>query len=428
MTDARHVDGIAPRIATVLEERDRDEQIRAARALLGSPLLRADSDPEAFRLARRHSDHLRRWFEQNTGWRLVVDARVVRLLKAPSLSGPASLAIAGSHSARARRGDPPFTRRRYVLLCLALASLERSDPQVSLGRLAENVVLLSRQTPLEGVEFALATRDERSDLAAAIRLLLGLGVLTRVAGDEESFVQSGGDALYDVDRRVLSRLLVVRHGPSVIVNTPGFDSGELEISQLEGALFAEPPAFTDDETNRRVRHALTSRLLEDPVVYYDELDEAERVYLTRQRAAITRRITEFTGLTAEMRAEGIAMVDPLDQLTDLRMPESGTDGHATLLIAEHLAGSGSTEIEQLRHLVRKLAGEYSTYWRRTAQQPGAENAIVADAVGRLAGLGLVRIAGTTVTPRPALHRFSIGAPTIRAAVLSAPDTSRGTHR
>jgi uncharacterized protein (TIGR02678 family) len=427
MIDPRHVDGLAPRIATVLEERDRDEQVRAARALLSSPLLRAESDPEAFRLARRHCDHLRRWFDQNTGWRLVVDAQVVRLLKAPTASGATSQAIAGSHPARARRGDPPFTRRRYVLLCLALAALERSDPQVSLGRLAENVVLLARQTELEGVEFALAGRDERSDLAAAIRLLLGLGVLARVAGDEESYVQSGGDALYDVDRRVLSRLLVVRHGPSVVVNTPGFPSGDLAIDELESALFAEPPAFTEDETNRRLRHSLTRRLLEDPVVYYDELDEAERVYLTRQRAAITRRITEFTGLTAEIRAEGVAMVDPLDQLTDVRMPESGTDGHATLLVAEHLAGAGPTEIDELRHLVRKLAGEYSTYWRRTAQQPGAENAIVADAVGRLVDLGLVSVAGTTVTPRPALHRFSIGAPTIRAA-RDAPETSRGTDQ
>lgn len=411
--DARHVGDLAPRIATVLEERDREEQVRAARALLASPLLRAETEPEAFRLARRHGDHLRRWFDLETGWRLVVDAQVVRLLKSPTPHGATSEAIAGSHPARARRGDPPFTRRRYVLLCLTLAALERSDPQVALGRLAENVVLLARQTELEGVDFEFAGRDERSDLAAAIRLLLGLGVLARVAGDEESFVASSGDALYDVDRRVLSRLLVVRHGPSVLVNRPGFAAAGTGIEQLEQALHAEPAAFTEDEANRRLRHAVTRRLLEDPVVYYDELDEAERTYLTRQRSAITRRITEFTGLTAELRAEGIAMVDPLDQLTDIRMPEAGTNGHATLLVAEHLARSGPTELDELRRLVRKLAGEHAPFWRRSAQEPGAENVIVADSVARLEGLGLVSFAGTTVSPRPALHRFSIGAATIR---------------
>jgi len=40
--------------------------------------------------------------------------------------------------------------------------------------------------------------------------LLGLGVLHRVAGDEETFVHAGGDqadALYDVQRRMLAGML-----------------------------------------------------------------------------------------------------------------------------------------------------------------------------------------------------------------------------
>ncbi|MBK5249514.1 MAG: TIGR02678 family protein [Actinomycetales bacterium] len=400
---------LAPRVATILEERDREEQVRAARSLLVHPLLRADGDPELFRLARRHADHLRRWFELNAGWRLVVDSQVVRLLKTQTVGGASSAAIAGHHPARARRGDPPFTRRRYVLLCLALAALEKSDPQTSLGRLAESVVLLARQVELHGVVFTLTSREERSDLAAAIRLLLRLGVLARVAGDEESYVQTGGDALYDVDRRVLSRLLVVRHGPSVVAN----DSRAVSIDELELALHAEPPAFTEEESNRRLRQSLTRRLLEDPVVYYDELDDAELAYLSHQRPAIVRRIHDLTGLVAEVRAEGMAMVDPLDQLTDIRMPESGTDGHATLLLAEHVATSGPADVDELRRLVRKMATEHASYWRRTAQQPGAENSIVDDAVGRLEGLGLVRRHGSTVTPLPALRRFAVAAPTIR---------------
>ena len=83
---------------------------------------------------------------------------------------------------------------------------------------------------------------------------------------------------------------------------------------------------------------LTRRLLDDPVVYYAELTEDERAYLVNQRHAITGRISEVTGLMPEMRAEGIAMVDPDDKLTDVRMPEQGTDGHVTLLIAAYLAG------------------------------------------------------------------------------------------
>jgi len=50
-------------------------------------------------------------------------------------------------------------------------------------------------------------------------------------------VASGGDALYDVDRRVLSQLLVVRHGPSILVNRPGF-ADAVTIDLLESALHA----------------------------------------------------------------------------------------------------------------------------------------------------------------------------------------------
>src|SRR5207253_1579836 len=106
--------------------------------------------------------------------------------------------------------------------------------------------------------------------------------------------------------------------------------------------------------NQRIRHRLTRQLVDEPVLYYAELDDAERDYLTSQRAAITDRISELTGLVAEIRAEGIAMIDPDDDLTDVRMPDIGTEGHATLVLAEHLAEHGSRSTEQLHaHLRQK---------------------------------------------------------------------------
>lgn len=386
------------------------------------PVLRAQTDPDLFRLARRHADVLREWFDRETGWRLVVEPQTVRLLTAYVPQGPTAVAIAQRHPALARKGDPGFTRRRYVLLCLSVAVLERSDPQVSLGRLAEEIVLAARQPGLESVEFTLSNREERSDLVAAIRLLLGYGVLARVAGDEDSYVSSGGDALYDVDRRVLATMLSTAHGPGLA----GAALGPWPvIDDIESALHEPPPAYTEDEANRRLRHSVTRRLLCDPVVYYDELPEAERSYLLGgQRVLITRRIAEATGLVPELRAEGIAMVDPDDQLTDVRMPEQGTDGHATLLLAEHLAATGATEVAALRRKVRTLAKENVSYWRKTTREPGAENAIAAEALDRLAGLGLVRVEDTgaevVVHPLPALRRFVVAAPTTRTS-KSTPD-------
>lgn len=404
----------ATRISGALEEQDTEGRARALRALLMRPVLRAQSDGELFRLVRRHGDALRDWFARETGWRLVIESQTVRLVTSYVPHGATAVAVAQRHPARARRGDPAFTRRRYVLLCLTLAVLERSDPQVSLGRLAEDVVLAARQPGLESVDFSLSSREERSDLVAAIRLLMSYGVLVRVAGDEDSYVSSDGDALYDVDRRVLATMLSTAHSPGLVGARLGASPS---IETIEQVLHDPPPAYTDDEANRRLRHAVSRRLLIDPVVYYDELPEAERTYLVGQRVALTRRLAEATGLVAELRAEGIALVDPDDQLTDLRMPEQGTDGHVALLLAEQLATSGPVEVTVLRTRVRRLAKQHAAYWRKSAREPGAENAVVAEAIDRLTGLGLVRVTGhgadAVVSPLPALRRFAVVEPTIR---------------
>lgn len=407
---------LAPSISGALEHRDTDDRRRVLRALLLRPVLRAQTDADLFRLARRHAEALREWLARECGWRLVVEPQTVRLLAPYVPSGCTATAVAEHHPARARKGDPAFTRRRYVLLCLALAVLERSDPQISLGRLAEEVVLMARQPGLDGVDFTLTGRDERSDLVAAIRLLLGHGVLVRVAGDEESYVASSGDALYDVDRRVLATMLATEHSPALVAG--GLDDRDPEIGEIENALHEPPPTYTEEESNRRLRQSVSRRLLSDPVVYYDELPEPERVYLVSgQRVSLSQRLAEATGLMPELRAEGIALVDPEDQLSDVRMPEQGTDGHATLLLAEHLATTGASDVGSLRRLAKRLARENAAYWRKTTREPGAESAIVTSALNRLVGLGLVRVVGdgpeAVVEPLPALRRFAVSAPTIR---------------
>jgi uncharacterized protein (TIGR02678 family) len=405
------------------ERAEEDERRRAARILLGTPLLRRTAQPEAFRLVQRHASELRKWFEDNTGWKLVVDSQVIRLAKELVPVTLTGALVAGHHGARVKPGDAPFTRRRYVLFCLAAAALERSERQTTLGRLAEEVVTLATTSDLEALQFSFATREERADLAEAIKLLVRLGVLGRVSGEEEAYVKSGGDAvLYDIERRALSRLLAVSDGPSHLASQ--LPDGPVGIEQLERGLHPESPAYTDDERNRSIRRRLTRQLLEDPVVYFDELTEDERTYLARQRTQIGGRISEFTGLVAETRAEGMALVDPTDQLTDLRMPQTGTDGHVTLLIAEHLAAGEGATLDELASEVRALAPRYGGHWRIGARQAGAEASLAKMATAKLEALGLVRREGERVVPLPAIRRFRfaearLGEPSVSRSVKAA---------
>jgi uncharacterized protein (TIGR02678 family) len=405
------------RLATALEDQQDDERRRAARALLRHPLLTPSTpDPAAFVLARRHAGWLADWFAREAGWSVISDASVVRLKKTTGEwaddTRPAVLASGA-------KGQ--FSRRRYVLLCLALAVLERAESQVTLGRMVDQVVALAAEPALvaAGIVFTLTDRDQRADLAAVARLLMEAGVLARVAGDEQAFVNDTGDVLYDVDRDVLSTLLVVRRGPSMIAPDDAV-TPDARIAEIS----AEPAPDTDEARNRRIRHRLTRRLLDDPVIYLADLDPEERDYLSGQRGVLLRRLAAGTGLIPEVRAEGIALVDPTGESTDLGMPEEGTDGHVTLLVAERLArqlrdhpGEGLPLGTVYRH-VGRLAAEHRAFWRRSAQDVGAERELTAVALHRLHRLGLIArlpapdAAEPVVVPLPALARFTYAPPRI----------------
>jgi len=249
-----------------------------------------------------------------------------------------------------------------------------------------------------------------------VRMLLGWGVLSRVAGDEDAYLSAGADVLYDVRRPVLGVLLSGVRGPST-VTALAFEGRLAELS-------AEPIAESDELRNQALRRRLTRRLLENPVVYYDELDEDERVYLLSQRHAITRRIAEAAGLVCEMRAEGIAMVDPEDELTDVRMPEQRTDGHVTLLVAEYLARRDQATLGELHAHVRRAAAEHKGYWRKGVTEPGAEIELLAIALEKLIALRLVAVDGTSVRSRPAIARFALDEPTIRETRKATADAAR----
>jgi uncharacterized protein (TIGR02678 family) len=373
----------------------------ALRALLAKPLLVAGPDSEMLVLVRRHVTELRAWLSRETGWRLVCDSDTARLFKTSVLlSDP-------THPARGHNKEP-FGRRRYVIVCLALSALARADTQVTLGGLADDVLRDSTEPELAaaGFIFTLDSRVDRSDLVAVVRLLLGWGVLSRVSGDEEAYLAAGTDVLYDVRRQVLGVLLTGARGPST-VSAPRFEERLAELT-------AEPAADSDELRNAALRRRLTRQLLDDTVVYYDELDETERAYLLTQRHAITRRIAEATGLVPEMRAEGIAMVDPDDELTDVRMPEQRTDGHVTLLVAEYLARREQATTDELRKFVRQSAARHAGYWRKGVTDPGAETELLAIALEKLEALRLIELDGSLVRSRPAIARFALDAPVIRA--------------
>jgi uncharacterized protein (TIGR02678 family) len=371
-----------------------DEQQRAVRLLLAHPLV-SDSrpDPEAFRLVRRHARELQRWFAEQLGYRLVVDTEFARLHKRPA------------PGARLRpletRSGLPFDPRRYALLCLTLAALERMEVQTVLSELAGQVALLAASE--EAVRrFEPESYAERQAFVDAVRRLVDLGVLALADGEDSAFVEGRGDALYDIHSRRLSQLLSSALPPAADPAT---------FSELLEGLAAETYPDTEEGANRRTRHRLMRALVEEPVLYFSGLDEAERGYLTSQRHYLAGQVASRTGLAVEVRREGLAAIDPAGRLSDLPFPSSGTLSHAALLLAERLASRAreapgrAVRVPQgeLEATARELAERYGRFWSQQARQdPGR---LLADALERLERMGLVARRDGGIEPLPALGRY-----------------------
>jgi uncharacterized protein (TIGR02678 family) len=393
--DARH-------IGELQRAQHQDEFRRGIRALLMHPLMAATH--EDFGAVRRQADRLREWFAREAGWRLHVQRDGARLYKRPARLDDAS------------RGLPGFDQRRYILFCLVCAVLERSDPQITLHVLGERVVQWAAEPTLalRGYEFQLRSAMERRELVTVCKTLLDLGVLQRVVGDEESYVQGGGaaqsDALYDIQRRMLAGLLAAARGPST------WPAGEdpTDFDARVRSLVAEHIADTEQGRRDAIRHQLARRLLDDPVVYLEALDPESQAYFANQRGAMAARLSEATGLTSEQRAEGVALTDDAGTLTDVSMPAEGTEAHATLLLAEHLAARLRQGVvapiarNDLEDFLRESVGRFGRYWRKSAREPGAEKELAQVALDRLEKLQLIMRHADFIQPMPAIARFALG--------------------
>lgn len=394
----------APRVPLreSLDQATRVERQRALSALLMRPLLTAQGDSaEDFARVRRHSAWLREWLLRHPGWSLQIESEYARLRKTPADPSDATRPARGP-------GGAPLTRRRYVLLSLALAALWRADRQIILGKLADDLRLLWASEPRlgeVGLALDLALREDRRDLAEVVKLLIEWRALRRIQGDESDYVSGQGDVLYTISRPVLAALLSARRSPSSI------DAAGLP--ERLRALCEEPTPDTAEGKNRRLRLSLLRRLLDDPVVYFHELSDDERQYLSGQRGSLLQTIHEATGLHGEVRREGIAMTDEDGDLTDLGIPEEGTEGHVTLLLAEHLAEHLRRDPAALvsraalhRHTAGLIAG-HREHWRKDAGLPGAEVWLTDQALERLAALRLCRLSSDGILPLPAVARYAI---------------------
>ncbi|MEV5704520.1 TIGR02678 family protein [Actinoallomurus sp. NPDC052274] len=338
------------------------ERRAAARLLLREPLVTPETHPEEFPLIRRHADELARQFGQVLGYRLVVEAGFARLFKAGL----------GRKSGRwlERASGAPFTPRTYAYLALALSVLVTAPEQLLLSE----IITRTRAAAAEaGIDLGEPNRIvERRALVAALKQLMTWHVLAEDEGSVESYSGDGGaEALLTVDREVARRLV---SGPI------GRASSLDELIDLAGTPEHAGP-----------RHAVRRRLVETPVVYVDELTDEERDWLRRNQRREQRAFEEFLGLDAEIRAEGVALLDPAGELSDIEFPGTGTVPWAALLVLERLVAEltpdgGSADVPEgrIESVLAELVDRHRKAWaERYTEAPELLCGAVTDLLSRM---------------------------------------------
>ncbi|WP_330286241.1 TIGR02678 family protein [Streptomyces sp. NBC_00576] len=285
------------------------ERRTAARLLLAHPLVTSTGPhSDTFPLIRRHADWLAQRFQQVFGYRLLVEASYARLFKA-------GLGLGSGHRLERPSTGTPFSPRTYAYLALALSVLVTAPEQLLLSQLVADLRAAAVDA---GIEIADTGRQtERRTLAAALRQLVDWGVLVETEGHVAAVAEErAGEALLTVDREI-ARAVV---------------AGPLAQSRDGADLVrrAADPGFGGPRTYVR------RRLVETPVVHLDDLTDAEREWLRTRQRREAQAFSELLGLEAEIRAEGIALVDTEDELTDLHLPGTGTVAQAALLLVERL--------------------------------------------------------------------------------------------
>ena len=287
----------------VVSTRDAAERQDALRLLLRHPLVTADGPhADAFKRLRHHKDDLGRDLRQLLGYRLVVEAGFARLYKGGLGAGRAR--------PLRRVSGAPFSPRGYAYLALCCSVLLTGRQQMLLSALVEQVRTAATEA---GIELGVDSHADRRDFVAALRQLVAWGVLVEDDGTVAAFAEDAeAQALLFVRRDLVRHLLAV---PLREVESPD------ELVRLA----AEPGV------GGGARHRVRRLLVEEPAVLADDLDDEAWAWLRQSQRREARAFAELFGLELEIRAEGVAAIDPGDDLTDEAFPRGGTLGHAALL-------------------------------------------------------------------------------------------------
>jgi uncharacterized protein (TIGR02678 family) len=326
------------RVAPNVSALDLDEYQQAARQVLRHPLITASyPDRTTLALVRKWASQLRVDLAETLGYTLVTSGDTIRLRRVQDT-------LDATHPAytRARK---PFDRRRYAYLVLVLSVLGRAGTQIALSELADAVAAEAGR--VDGLGMDTERKPDRDAFVDAVAWLETRGALRIADGSAVDWVNDPerAEALYDIDREITGAV----YAPSRVLQHLN------SVTDLLGDAASAGPAQGINAERRRTGRRARRLALEQPVVYYADVDEGLRGQL--RAPALAEDLERLTGLPLERRAEGVALINTGGRLTDVTFPGTGTVAQAALLLCARIAGYLTSRLHRVEKLPAATAAE-----------------------------------------------------------------------
>ena len=374
---------------------------QAVRQVIRYPLITSGyPDKATLPLVRKWAPQLRADLAETLGYTLISNGDTIRLRRVQDTLDPTRPAYT--------RAKKPFDRRRYAYLVLTLSALGRSGSQVALSELADAVAAEAGR--IAGLGMDTERKADRDAFVDAVAWLEARGALHMADGSAADWVNDPerAEALYDIDRDIVGSV----YAPSRVLQH--LDS----VTGLLGTAASDSPAQGVNAERHRAGRRARRLVLENPVVYYADVDDNLRGLL--RSPALAEDLERLTGLPVERRAEGVALINTGGRLTDVTFPGTGTVAQAALLLCARIAGYVERNRGRVEHLPAATAAERlaEASARIDAALParGGVAALLADAV-----LPADTAASVGLAPRAAS-----GLPGLREGVTGRPgETNQG---
>lgn len=257
------------------EKKEFDEVAREALVtLLENFWILREKEPETYQIIRERESALKNYVLDKLGYHLIVHRHFAKLEKIPA-------------RLESWMGIESFqSSQDYAILCCVMAYVEglTGYEQFILSDLCSEIqALYPGEDNLDWRSY-----EHRKALVRVLNYLTELGILAVVDGDTSSFNMSEGtEVLYEVS--VVARYFMRTYPKDLY-----------QFKNMEDILAADTLGGEDELTGSRRRNRVYRQLLLSPVMYREETEEADFLYLRNYRSRLQEDLETHTGHQLEV--------------------------------------------------------------------------------------------------------------------------------